>query len=91
MTKDAIEINDHSSDMNDSKKDLHVEYRKNEFNALEQKNDEMKEKANCTVTLDGNLQLRKYYCCQSILKDGNDHNMRTCKNILMRGKSPYTD
>ena len=47
-------------------------------------------KNSMSVTLEGKSECRQCSYCQSILEDGNDQNIRTCKNMLMRGKLPYT-
>ena len=53
--------------------------------------EEMKYMAKFTTPLDGDLQPRKCSYCKSILEDCDDHNIRTCRNMLSKGKSPYTE
>ena len=47
-------------------------------------------KNNDTITLQERIKYWQCSYCQSIREDGNDHSIQTYKNMLMRGKSPYT-
>ena len=53
--------------------------------------EEITNMVNITKPIDGDIQPRKCSYCESILEDCDDHNIRTCTNMLSRGKSPYTE
>ena len=53
--------------------------------------DEMKNTINSTSKMDENVQHRECSYCKSMLRNGHDHNIRTCQKALHQGKSEFMD